>query len=155
MPTPQEIIAAAVKELHPRLLKPQGFRKNGKTWIRPGDWTSVIQIQLSAWNDSDEAKFTINVGIHLPGYKEFTGTLKPHHCWPTQARLGKFMDPPGDKWWSVTRETDPAALTDELARLLSTYALPWFESYESIAAGCGKLRTRVPEQVAAHLKSAG
>lgn len=106
---------------------------------------------MSAWNDSGHARFTINVAVHLPGYKEYTGTLKTYDCWPTNYRLGQFMDPSGDKWWDVRADTDPAALTDELCDLLSTYALPWFESYESLAAGCRKAGRGVPQEIARHL----
>jgi len=65
MATPQDIIKAMVASLHQRHLKPLGFRKSGTTRIRPVEWKHVMNVQLSKWNSSEEAQFTLNLGISI------------------------------------------------------------------------------------------
>ncbi|MEZ5345226.1 MAG: DUF4304 domain-containing protein [Pyrinomonadaceae bacterium] len=49
-------------------LKDLGFRKNGAVYSRvTGGITWLIEVQRSQWNDQSELRFTLNVGVYVPG----------------------------------------------------------------------------------------
>jgi hypothetical protein len=132
MATPQDIIKAMVASLHQRYLKPLGFRKSGTTWIRPIEWKHVINVQLSKWNSSEEAQFTVNLGISIEQLHAateslpLTGALKEYDC-DVRTRIGNLLLTKQDKWWTVKPDSDPEGLADDVFTNIAQHALPWFE----------------------------
>ena len=142
MATPQGIIKAMASALHQRHLKPLSFRKSGNTWIRPGEWTQVINVQLSKWNSSTEAQFTVNLGISIEELHAASeglplkGTLKEYDC-DVRARIGQLFPSKKDKWWQVTETTDSDQLADDVFARIDQFGLPWFDrlgDYSAVAA---------------------
>ena len=139
MTTAQECIKAMVVSLHQRHLKGLGFRKNANTWVRGADWSEVINLQLSQWNSSEEAKLTLNLGISiaplhsLVGGLPLKGTLKEYNC-DVRSRIGRLYPHKMDKWWTVTLATDVVHLADELFSELDAFGLPWFHRLSNYAA---------------------
>jgi len=161
MATPQNIINAMVASLHQRHLKPLGFRKSGTTWIRPTEWKHVINVQLSKWNSSEEAQFTVNLGISIDPLHAATealplkGALKEYDC-DVRARIGQLLPTKQDKWWTVSPDIDPEGLADDVFTNLVKHALPWFEhlsSYEAVASEF--LRQKIPFKAAIAYRLAG
>lgn len=133
MSKPQEIIKAMASSLHKQHLKALGFGKTDTTWVRPLEWPQVLNIQLSGFNTSEEAKFTINLGISIPalraawGTPARTGALKEYDC-ELRSRIGSLLPNRNDKWWNVSSDSDPEILLREVFGDLSEYALPWLSN---------------------------
>ncbi len=128
--------------LHQRHLKPVGFRKSGNTWVRPGQWPQVINVQLSKWNSSTEAQFTVNLGVSIDELHAASeglplkGTLKEYDC-DVRTRIGQLFPYKMDKWWQVNEATDPDQLADDVFARIEQFALPWFSrlgSFPAVAA---------------------
>lgn len=161
MATPQDIIKAMVVSLHQRHLKPLGFRKSGTTWIRPTEWKQVINVQLSKWNSSEEAQFTVNLGVSIDPLHAaaeslpLKGTLKEYDC-DLRTRIGHLLPTKQDKWWTVKPDTAPDVLADDVFTNIANHALPWFEhlcSYEAV--GREFLSQKIPFKAAIAYRLAG
>ncbi|MBN1899806.1 DUF4304 domain-containing protein [Candidatus Sumerlaeota bacterium] len=130
--TPQEIIKHIVSSLHQKHLKSMGFRKSGNTWIRSENWTKVINIQLSKWNTSSKASFTVNLGVYIEPLHAISeeppisGSLKEYHC-DVRSRIGELLPDKKDKWWDVTSGVSPETLAEEVFEDISQYGLPWLD----------------------------
>ncbi len=143
MPTPQDIIATAGSLLQARHLKALGFRKSAHTWTRTSaERSEVINLQLSPSNTAIDARFTLNLGIHLPALHQalerlpVKGALKEYNC-TIRSRIGRLYADERDQWWTVTETTHPEALTDLLQTETVNHALPWFgrlQTYADIAS---------------------
>lgn len=159
MATPQDIIKAMASDLHQRHLKPLGFGKSGTTWIRPSKWTQVINIQLSRWNSSAEAQFTVNLGISIEELHAaaeglpIKGTLKEHDC-DVRTRIGRLLPSKNDHWWQVTPDTVPNQLAEDVFGSIELFALPWFErlaGYSAVAAEFAERKSPFMAALAYHL----
>jgi hypothetical protein len=161
MAKPQDIIKAMVASLHQRHLKPLGFRKSGTTWIRPTEWKHVINVQLSKWNSSEEAQFTVNLGILIEPLHAaaeslpLKGSLKEYDC-DVRARIGQLQPTKQDKWWTVRPDSDPEGLGDDVFTSIAQLALPWFERLSSFdAVGSEFLSQKIPFKAAIAYRLAG
>ncbi len=127
-----ERFAVLLRQLHTKLLKPCGFKKNGQAFRRirtEGVLTrgAILDFQTSAYSDRAELRFTVNLGR-----KAVIGSLDPrfraYDCEPfqDQTRLG-FLSPGygHDKWWSVAEQTNMPLLEQELLELIRKNAFPW------------------------------
>ena len=127
-----ERFAVLLRQIHTKLLKPCGFKKNRQTFrqIRTeGVLTrgAILDFQKSAYNDRAELRFTVNLGR-----KTVIGSLDPrfrvYDCELVrdQERLA-FLSPKYgcDKWWSVTARTNMPLLEQELLELIQKNAFPW------------------------------
>ena len=142
MASPQDIIKAMVASLHQTRLKALGFRKSGTTWVRSLPWQQVINIQLSKWNSSTEASFTVNLGISIEALHvaseglQLKGSLKEYDC-DVRARIGELFPSDQDKWWKVNQNSDSNQLAEDVFAHLDQFGLPWFErlvAYPALAA---------------------
>jgi len=161
MATPQNIIKAMVASLHQRHLKPLGFRKSGTTWIRPVEWKHVINVQLSKWNSSEEAQFTVNLGISIEQLHAaaeslpLKGALKEYDC-DVRARIGQLLPTKQDKWWTVRSDSVPEVLADDVFTNIAQLALPWFERLSSFDAVASEFLTqKIPFKAAIAYRLAG
>ena len=163
---PQQIIRDAASFLHRDLLKARGFTKSGNNWLRRQEWTRVINLQLSSYNSAEEARFTINLGIHIPalraacGDAPIKGDPKEYEC-DLRQRIGTLLPNREDKWWPVTPATDPGHLAAELADILLQHGLPWFDGFPDMLAvarytdaGFPRFRSAVAYQLAGDTASA-
>lgn len=147
MATPQDIIKAMASGLHHRHLQPLGFRKSGTTWIRPGVWPQVINVQLSKWNSSTEAQFTVNLGISIEELHSASeglplkGTLKEYDC-DVRTRIGQLFPSKKDKWWQVTETTEPDQLADDVFARIDQFGLPWFDRLSVFPAVAAEFQDR-------------
>ena len=141
MAKPQDVIKAMVSLLHRDHLKSLGFGKTGSTWTRSLEWPQVINIQLSRFNSSEEAKFTVNIGVSIPPLRAIwggppqKGPLKEYDC-DLRARIGSLLPDKHDKWWDVTETSDAARLAQAVFHDIDQHALPWLDKltvYQGLA----------------------
>ena len=60
-------IDSIVRERLAPLLKKNGFKKKARNFYQEfPDRVEVINVQASQWNEGNEGKFTINVGVYYP-----------------------------------------------------------------------------------------
>lgn len=119
-------------------LKAQGFTKSASTfYFRGADNWGLINFQKSTSSTSIEVKFTINMGI-------FSAALNNHYLYSSSAkpamtschwqeRIGHFLEPRHDKWWTVTEHTDIESLKREILRLINEIAMPFINTHISDA----------------------
>lgn len=137
MTTPQDIIKATASALHQRHLKPRGFKKSGNTWVRSGEWPRVINIQLSRWNSSTGAQFTLNFGLFIESLHDALeslppkGELKEYDC-TVRTRIGELLPEKRDTWWKVSSGMNAQELADEVFEQIEQVGLPWFERLSSL-----------------------
>ena len=129
------------------LLKPQGFRKSGRIYrAQRDDIIWLVNVEMSLWNDKDQAQFTVSGGVYVPG---IVGRYlnKPEPARPTlgyccvSVRMGMLDESRLDKWWELTWSGDPneadkqiaAELSDRVENLLLPF-LGTFNSPEGVAA---------------------
>ena len=134
------------------LLKPIGFRKNGRTHNRltEGGLTQVINFQMGEYpvgnnyvvpglRESRYGEFAVNLGVMLPCVynAEFCDdpptTIQDYHC-TIRERLSQLAFGK-DIWLKLTPE--PEALSSTIFDMLDRFGLPFldqFQSYEGVLA---------------------
>jgi hypothetical protein len=99
-----------------------------------GGNVAIVEFQRSAANDDSLIRFTLNLGI-------VSGKL--FNAWDPEADLGRvgaseahlrerigfFLKPPTDHWWTLTDVTDAEMVAAEVATLLVDAALPYLNGY--------------------------
>ncbi|GAB4093025.1 hypothetical protein GCM10028786_19520 [Flaviaesturariibacter terrae] len=108
------------------ILKPHGFRRSGNNFIYSnGDLTYYVNLQSSMSSTSSLLKITVNIGLFSSlVYKlEDTSILEKdqrHY----ERRIGEYMVPPRDHWWTITNESELKAAASEIANILAGSVLP-------------------------------
>lgn len=122
------------------MLKEQGFKKSQLTFTRQLENIAfLIDIQKSRWNDKNEAQFTLNIGIYVPGvFSTYINNAEPtkvkiEHC-TCYIRLGMLASNPKDIWWKLS-QTDSFEIDNqvnqELIEKLNDLVFPFFSKFES------------------------
>ena len=119
---------ALLSNIHERLLKGSGFKKNGQNFrliIKTGTISKgyIINFQKSAWNTNAELQFTINIA-HITVYGDIPSDFKEYDCMGNRMRLGGLAYG-FDKWWSVTENADMESMEEELIRIIRGKAFSW------------------------------
>ena len=91
------------------LLRSRGFRKRGPVYVAEhGEVTWLVDVQKSQWNDRNEAQFTVNGGVYVPGvvsgYSRRPDPAEPKmvDCC-LSVRIGMLDESRVDKWWKIMR----------------------------------------------------
>jgi hypothetical protein len=126
------------------LLRSRGFRKEGSVYrLQRDSMTWLVDLQKSRWNDPQEAQFTLNGGVYIPGtVSVYTGRPEPEKpmiadcC--LSVRVGMLDESRRDKWWKVTARDDPRAALDEsiaedVCGHVGKLLLPFLERFRSVA----------------------
>src|SRR4051812_20387503 len=128
------------------LLKPQGFRRRGRTYNRtrePGV-IQVVNLQAGRYPIGDQPDipplrvshfggFTVNLGVHVAEvYEAKLGRpaspfVQEYEC-AIRARLGEFLDPPEDRWWRLEA---PEAAAEEVVDLVARFGEPFLARFGS------------------------
>ena len=123
-----KVFSALLSRLHKDVLKPQGFRKEGCNFRRfPGDGLGqIINFQRSFWNDGQECRFTINIGIYAEAGEEIQNVkFKEYECHLRTRTAGVSSRYHGDHWWSIFPGRDMDKLFEELKQLMEEDVLPF------------------------------
>lgn len=127
------------------LLRSRGFRKRGTLYVADhGEVSWLVDVQNSRWNANDEAQFTVNGGVYVPGVVSGY-SLRPKPAVPKMVdcclsvRIGMLDESRVDKWWKITPLDRPEEVVDEgiaieVRRHVEFLLLPFLERFESAAA---------------------
>lgn len=143
------MLNAFIKEGISPLLLREGFKASGRVYRRRvGDALQIIDIQNWKYNDSKRARFTIEVGVCFPHllvavaglssyafYRELLDRPGITTC-AVRRRIGEFLEPRQDVWWTVSATTGHVPPAEEVTRPLQSAALPWLQAMSSLHAVC-------------------
>ena len=122
-------------------LKDDYFKKRGNHFFKSnGSIGYCMNIQNDKWNDANQIRFTLNVGIFTDAFwlksLDFkkTGIIptfpKEYEC-AIRERIGDLLPVKEDKWYCITSGTDVMKLRSEIERDLNEYIQPFFARYNT------------------------
>ena len=122
-------------------LKDDYFKKRGNHFFKSnGSIGYCMNIQNDKWNDANQIRFTLNVGIFTDAFwlksLDFkkTGIIptfpKEYEC-AIRERIGDLLPVKEDKWYCITSGTDVMKLWSEIERDLNEYIQPFFARYNT------------------------
>jgi hypothetical protein len=136
-PTPQVVYDSLMKETFAPALRQIGLKGSGGRFDLPADqhWV-LLGFQKSAYSDSNEVQFTVNLAVidravwleqvaarpHL-GKRPSPGTL--YGAWADQTRIGALIPPGDDLWWRLIRGQDSEPIAASVVSALRDTAVPW------------------------------
>jgi hypothetical protein len=120
------------------VLRPAGFKKNGKRFRRKHDGNfNIVEIQRSSSSNAESIKFTVNIGIlqtRLATLYEIdaakAGTADAH----IRLRIGNFLPKHHDVWWTLNSGDPPEQAIQEISILLKQRVVPYLDQHSSDAA---------------------
>ena len=126
----EEKFNQVVKYSFQEVLKPLGFKRKKNTFYKPYEgFGQIINLQKSIYNSKEHINFTVNIGLFLPEFYKVYMRAEPP-SFPSEPdcvvrqRAGWLLGG-NDKWWDITGETDGAALSEELKRVVFQKILPF------------------------------
>jgi hypothetical protein len=128
------------------LLKQGGFRKSATHYSRKeGEALQLVNVQSSQWNTASGGRFTLNLGVHfasvaklLHGSDPMPANPKEQYC-VLRTRVGFLLPAAADHWWTVTPETDVAAVANELEAACQDYVFPWLEKVKTVSGAAEEM----------------
>lgn len=140
-PTGKCMLTDLVKHRVGPVLKRVGFSNRGMTWNRlTGQFVNVLDFQRRPRGSDGGVDFTLNIGLWSEQVWCICWGRKPpdfvreQDCFP-RFRVGAMLDgfPPRplDKWWHLDG-MNTAEVEHEVARIIQTQCLPFFQDYESL-----------------------
>lgn len=122
-------------------LKDNDFKKRGNHFFKSnGEIGYCVNIQNDKWNNANQIRFTLNVGIFTDAFwlecEDFknTGIIptfpKEYDC-AIRERIGDLLPVKEDKWYCITSGTDVVKLWSEIERDLTEYILPFIARYNT------------------------
>jgi hypothetical protein len=120
------------------LLVGRGFKRRGRVLKKVVDGNAaIVQFQRSVNSSARQIIFTINLGIVCgvlldPERVDIsTSGIPDAHL---SIRLGRLLEVPSDKWWTLSDTTDLDSLTQKLSDAILARAIPYLERYLSAEA---------------------
>ena len=122
-------------------LKDNDFKKRGNHFFKSNRSIGYcVNIQNDKWNNANQIRFTLNVGIFTDAFwlecEDFknTGIIptfpKEYDC-AIRERIGDLLPVKEDKWYCITLCTDVMKLWSEIERDLTDYVLPFIARYNT------------------------
>jgi hypothetical protein len=120
-------------------LRQAGYKRRAHTFrqARPDGVWRVINVQGNRWNEGNQGRFTLNLGIHFPQVRAIIGdpplTMPPKE-WDCElrARIGRLTPDRRDKWWQFDQRSDLQAIADDVVKQWQTYGQPWLDRYSDL-----------------------
>ncbi len=139
MPAAQDTYKALIKLRVSPAMRRLGLKGSGGPYELPhGHLWALVGFQASAYSDSGEVSFTVNVKV--ADKRSFASLVGSNGRRPSanseypqvsewHVRLGNLMRANTgaqnlDQWWTVTPESDLAAVAEEVLAAVAAYALP-------------------------------
>ena len=136
-PTPQQVYADLMKTTFAPALRAAGLKGSSGRFEMPSDryWVQ-LGFQKSAYSDSEELQFTVNLSVidrevwadQLAGRPHLGKRPKPsthYGAWAEQIRIGRLTPAREDLWWSLKRGEKPDAIAEQVISALLDLAVPW------------------------------
>ena len=122
-------------------LKENDFKKRGVHFFKSnGSIGYCVNIQNDKWNDANQIRFTLNVGIFTGAFwlehedYKHTGIVpsfpKEYEC-AIRERIGGLFTVKEDKWYCITSGTDVVKLWSDIEHDLTEYIIPFFIRYNT------------------------
>jgi Domain of unknown function (DUF4304) len=134
--TAQETFRGMIREQIAPRLRTLGFKGSGQRFTLPSEshW-ALLGFQRSAWGDSNEGSFTINLTVVSKAEWEASRSDRPYRRAAPQAnayegvptweeRIGMLMPGDLDQWWQIRAGEPTDALAVEIVGAIEDYALP-------------------------------
>jgi hypothetical protein len=136
METAQETFTRMIRERVAPRLRALGFKGSGQRFTLASDshW-ALLGFQRSAWGDSHEGRFTLNLTVVSKEAWEASRAEKPHRgtvpaanafegvpAW--EERIGMLMPGRLDRWWELRAGEPTESVTAEVLSAVENYALP-------------------------------
>jgi hypothetical protein len=145
--TAQETFRRMMREQNAPQLRALGFKGSGQRFSLPTEthW-ALLGFQRSAWGDSNEGRFTINLTVVSKDDWEVSRADRPHRASTPQAnalegvpawedRIGMLMPDRLDRWWEVRAGQPTEQVAAEVVSAVREHALP--ETRRQIAGSPG------------------
>ena len=132
--TVESMYKKLISRIHREVLKPLGFKKeNGNFRLyHPDGLCKLIHFQRSAWNDQDQCRFCINIGIYYEtGDTVQNLKFKDYDCQIRNRAACVSPKYAKDYWWCVFEGRDMEKLYCEITDLLRGDVIPWLEQARS------------------------
>jgi len=136
MESAQETFKRMMREQIAPQLRALGFKGSGQRFVLTSDshW-ALLGFQRSAWGDSAEGSFTINLTAVAKDSWEESRAERPHRGAVPQAnafegapaweeRIGGLMPGDLDHWWAIQAGAPTDELAHEVVNAVERYALP-------------------------------
>ncbi|KPJ91600.1 MAG: hypothetical protein AMJ53_11285 [Gammaproteobacteria bacterium SG8_11] len=131
-------IDAIIKEGLAPLLKNNGFKKKARNFYREySDRVEVINVQASQWNEGNEGKFTINVGVYYPEISKIleappvSGAPKEYDC-TVRERIGLLTPENKDHWWHIDGSVNDLEVAENVANQVEKICFPWLSEMSDL-----------------------
>ena len=131
-------IDSIIRERLSPLLKKNGFKKKARNFYREySDRVEVINVQASQWNEGNEGKFTINVGVYYPEISKILeappvrGAPKEYDC-TVRERIGLLTPEKKDQWWHVDDSANDLEISENVANQVEKICLPWLSEMSDL-----------------------
>ena len=122
-------------------LKENDFKKRGFHFFKSnGSIGYCVNIQNDKWNDANQTRFTLNVGIFTGSFwlehedYKHTGIVpsfpKEYEC-AIRERIGGLLTVKEDKWYCITSGTDVLKLWSDIEHDITEYIMPFFIRYNT------------------------
>ena len=142
-----KMLNSYLKDAIAPVLLATGFKATGRVFRRmSGEALHVVDIQNWKFNDSRRARFTIEVGVCFPRLLAAVAELeayafyRPNLTKPgitecaIRRRLGMFLEPPQDTWWTVSATTGYVPPAEQITDPLTKAAFPWMQNASELSA---------------------
>jgi hypothetical protein len=146
-----EVVALGLKQL----MKENGFKKKRRNFYKEENGVyQILNVQGSIFNDANEGRFTVNLGIFFPEINKLVGI---HHLQgvPTEPdctlrqRVGHLTPQGTDHWWRVQPGDPIEQIAEHLKSLVANYGLPWLDRNRQISVALPLLKKQNPFVAAA------
>jgi hypothetical protein len=121
------------------MLRAHGFRRSRNTYARQLQhlrW--IVEIQRSSWNSEDQAEFTVECGVYVPGLMGIYGDrAEPESIDVTwcclRQRLGSLSPERRDVWWRLRADDDAvvvdARIAEDIVTRMGRDAVPFLQRF--------------------------
>jgi len=138
------------------LMKANGFKKRARNFYKEidGGVFLLVNVQGSMYNDNQDARYTVNLGVFFPEIYEMVGfgnvgaIPSVPDCSITK-RIGHLKPEKTDYWWQLKPSSNLQQLAADLSRTVEQYGLPWLQSNSSISTASIELKGQNPFTAAA------
>nr|WP_320166022.1 DUF4304 domain-containing protein [uncultured Methylophaga sp.] len=138
------------------LMKSHGFKKKARNFYKELDCGvfQLINVQGSMYNDNQDARYTINLGVFFPEIYEMVGlgnvgTVPSIPDCSISKRIGHLKPERTDYWWQLTPASNLHQLASDLSSSVEHYGLPWLQNNSSISKASVELKGQNPFTAAA------
>ena len=141
-------------------LRSLGFRKTARNFRRATPASlQIVNVQGSAWNFPESARFTVNLGVWLPAAAEALGEAPldrapPEYQCHVRSRIGMLSPDGRDLWWEITETDQIPAVAKDLAAAVVHIGMPWLDQFAAPAPAAAFCRDNLLFAHAAALAAA-